>query len=81
MLRIQKVRAFTPQPFTALGWRVPDIAAAVDALVAKGVRLARYDSLPQDERGIWTTGNGDRICRFQDPDGNTLSLTQFAGLG
>jgi len=81
MLRIQKVRAFTPQPFTALGWPGPDIAAAVDALVAKGVRLARYDSLPQDERGIWTTGNGDRICWFQDPDGNTLSLTQFTGSG
>jgi len=47
----------------------------------RGVRLARYDSLPQDERGIWTTGNGDRICWFQDPDGNTLSLTQFTGSG
>lgn len=81
MLRIPKVEAVTPQPFTVLGWRVPDIVAAVDVIVAKGVRFARYNSIPQDERGIWITPTGDRVCWFQDPDGNTLSLTEFAGPG
>src|SRR5216683_1785505 len=50
MLRIQKVKTFTPQPFTAIGWRVANITAAVGALVAKGIRLVRYDFLDQDER-------------------------------
>jgi catechol 2,3-dioxygenase-like lactoylglutathione lyase family enzyme len=81
MLRIQKVQAFTPHPFTGLGWRVADIAATVDDLVAKGVRMERYDFLPQDERGIWTTPNGDKTCWFHDPAGNTLSLTQFVRAG
>ena len=77
-LRIQKVEAFTPQPFTTLGWEVDDIAATIDGLVARGVTMARFDGLPQDERGVWTTENGDRIAWFRDPDGNTLSLAQYA---
>jgi hypothetical protein len=38
----------------------------------------RIPGIPQDERGIWTTPNGDRVAWFKDPDGNTLSLTQFS---
>jgi predicted enzyme related to lactoylglutathione lyase len=34
--------------------------------------------LPQDELGIWTTPDGTKVAWFKDPDGNTLSLTEFA---
>lgn len=77
MLRIQKVKELSPPPFTTLGWRVPDIATAVAELGARGVSFCRYDFLPQDERGIWTTPDGARIAWFGDPDGNTLSLTEW----
>jgi catechol 2,3-dioxygenase-like lactoylglutathione lyase family enzyme len=77
MLRVQKVEALDPARYTALGWEVPDIAAAVDDLIGKGVEFARYEGLGQDSRGIWTAPSGARIAWFQDPDGNTLSLTQF----
>jgi catechol 2,3-dioxygenase-like lactoylglutathione lyase family enzyme len=77
MLRIQKVQDLKPQPFTALGFRVPDIAAAVRDLSAKGVEFVRYEFLPQDALGIWDAPGGGRVAWFRDPDGNLLSLTQF----
>ncbi len=76
-LRIQKVREFTPLPFTTLGWKVADIGATVEKLSKKGVRFERYPGLRQDDTGIWTTPGGmAKVCWFKDPDGNTLSLTQ-----
>ena len=78
MLRLAPVVDLRPQAFTIAGWEVTDIAAAVDALVARGVAFTRYDGMEQDERGIWTTPGGDRVAWFTDPDGNTLSLTTFS---
>jgi catechol 2,3-dioxygenase-like lactoylglutathione lyase family enzyme len=77
MLRVQLVEDFQPHPFTALGWQVPDIRATVAELAARGVPTMRVPVLEQDEAGIWWTPNGDGIAWFNDPDGNTLSLTQF----
>ena len=77
MLRIQKTNRVDPQPFTALGWEVPDIAARVTALNAKGVTCERYPNMPQDELGIWAAPEGAKVAWFRDPDGNLLSLTQF----
>jgi catechol 2,3-dioxygenase-like lactoylglutathione lyase family enzyme len=76
-LRVTPVEGFTPQPFTVLGWGVDDMDAAVDALAAAGVPFNRYPWLQQDARGIWEAPDGDRVAWFVDPDGNTLSLTQF----
>ena len=83
-LRISKVPQLTPHPFTVLGWDVADIEAAVDGLTAKGIVFERYGFPGQDERGIWTapmvdnhTG-GARVAWFKDPEGNLLSVTQFA---
>ncbi len=77
MLRIAKVRELTPAPYTVLGWRVPDIRAAVEKLTNSGVTFERYQGLTQDDLGIWTTPDGHKVSWFRDPDGNTLSLTQF----
>jgi catechol 2,3-dioxygenase-like lactoylglutathione lyase family enzyme len=77
-LRIQKVKEPVIAPYTALGWMVSDIRATVRELARRGVTFQRYDVMPQDEAGIWTASNGDRVAWFKDPDGNTLSLTQFA---
>lgn len=76
MLRLQKVEAFTPHPFTSLGWQVDDIAATIRDLVAKGVVFERYGFMQQDELGVWSH-DGARIAWFKDPDGNVLSLAQF----
>lgn len=78
MLRVQKVERVTPLPYTAVGWRVADIHAAVRALAGRGVRFERFTSLTQDELGVWHAPGGDRVAWFKDPDGAILSLTQFA---
>jgi predicted enzyme related to lactoylglutathione lyase len=78
MLRIQKTKDYTPPKHTMLGWEVKDVAAAQAALKERGVTFLNYGFPGQDERGIWTTPDGTRVAWFQDPDGNILSLTQFA---
>ena len=75
-LRLSRVEELTPQPFAVLGWSVPDIETAVDALKARGVEFERYPGMEQDERGLWQAPGGPRIAWFRDPDGNTLSLTE-----
>ncbi len=76
MLRIQVVPQFTPQPHTALGWSVADIAAMVRDLAGRGVTFERFPGLKQDQLGIWSSPPGARVAWFRDPDGNLLSLTQ-----
>jgi catechol 2,3-dioxygenase-like lactoylglutathione lyase family enzyme len=77
MLRVSAVAEVVPQPFTTLGWRVDDIAATVRWLSSRGVRANRYDGLDQDDLGIWTAPSGDQIAWFYDPDGHTISVTEF----
>jgi catechol 2,3-dioxygenase-like lactoylglutathione lyase family enzyme len=77
MLRIQKAREVVVAPYTSLGWRVPDLRAAMSELRERGVAFERYGFLPQDDDGVWTTPDGTAIAWLRDPDGHTLSLTQF----
>jgi predicted enzyme related to lactoylglutathione lyase len=79
MLRLAQVDDLQPQPFTIAGWQVPDIGASIDGLESRGVDCIRFEGMDQDERGIWTTPGGDHVAWFNDPDGNTLSLTCFGG--
>lgn len=78
-LRLAKTPDFTPQPFSLVGWVVPDIEADMENLRGKGVTFETFPGLPQDDSGIWTVPDGTRVCWFRDPDGNLLSLTQVAG--
>lgn len=78
MLRVSTVPDFKPHPHTALGWQVPDIAAAAKALSAKGVTFNIYDGFGQDALGIWSApGSKAKVAWFNDPDGNVLSLAQL----
>jgi len=77
MLRVQKVQELTPATYTVLGWDVADIGAEIRELTKRGVRFERFDDLPHDKMGVWTSPAGGKIAWFKDPDGNTLSLTQF----
>jgi catechol 2,3-dioxygenase-like lactoylglutathione lyase family enzyme len=77
MLRVQKVQELTPAKHTTLGWEVADIAARIRELTEKGIRFERFPGMPQDELGAWRSPAGAKVAWFKDPDGNTLSLTQF----
>jgi catechol 2,3-dioxygenase-like lactoylglutathione lyase family enzyme len=77
MLRVAIVRELQPAAFTVLGWTVPDITQSIRDLVKRGVAFQRYDFLDQDKDGVWTAPGGAKVAWFKDPDGNTLSLTEF----
>jgi catechol 2,3-dioxygenase-like lactoylglutathione lyase family enzyme len=74
-LRIQKVDAVQPHPFTSLGWQVRGIRRIVAGLGKRGVLFERYPFLEQDEDGVWLAPSGTSIAWFKDPDGNLLSLS------
>jgi catechol 2,3-dioxygenase-like lactoylglutathione lyase family enzyme len=65
----------TPATYTILNFPVADIEEAADGLSARGVRFERYESLEQDDRGIFR-GEGPYIAWFRDRAGNILSVLQ-----
>jgi predicted enzyme related to lactoylglutathione lyase len=63
-----------PATYTILNFPVTDVDAAVDKLVAAGVKMERYGAdFGQDEKGI-ARGQGPDIAWFTDPSGNILSV-------
>ena len=77
-LRLTGVGTPAPAPYSILAWRVVDVGSIVDELAGRGVVFARYDTVEQDGRGVWTAPDGSKVAWFLDPDGNNLSLVQFA---
>lgn len=77
MIRVTPVESQVATPQTVLGWSVPDLGALLLGLIERGVRPLRYEGLDQDDLGVWQAPSGASIAWFPDPDGNTLSLTQF----
>jgi catechol 2,3-dioxygenase-like lactoylglutathione lyase family enzyme len=75
-LRIVKLKAFTPAPYTILGWEVSNIHELAANMAKKGVVFERYEQLPQDNLGIWTAPGGARVAWFKDPHGNVLSISE-----
>ncbi|MFF5179142.1 VOC family protein [Micromonospora sp. NPDC000316] len=68
-------RDHTPATYTVLNFPVDDVDRAVDELTARGVRFARYEGMPQDDKGIMR-GHGPTIAWFTDPAGNVLSVLE-----
>lgn len=78
MLRVQIVAELTPASHTVHGWQVTDLDREIADLTDKGVAFLKFDQLPQDASGIWTSPDGHKIAWFKDPSGNILSMTQYA---
>jgi catechol 2,3-dioxygenase-like lactoylglutathione lyase family enzyme len=76
MIRIAKGADFKPAQYTVMGWEVSDIEAMVKWLTGRGVAFEKYPFVQDQEHGIWTTPNADKVAWFKDPDGNVLSLSQ-----
>ena len=62
-----------PATYTNLTFPVPDVEAALDALVAKGVKFQKYEGMEQTPKGIFTQA-GPQIAWFTDPAGNTFAI-------
>lgn len=77
-IRVSTTPAVVPAPYAVMAFDVDDIAAAMDAFMAKGVTFLRFGFLVQDPRGVWTAPDGMKIAWFHDPDMNMLSIVQNA---
>jgi catechol 2,3-dioxygenase-like lactoylglutathione lyase family enzyme len=78
MLRLTRVQKLEPAQYTALGWEVNDIHGTINELTQRGVKFEKYDFFKQDDSGVWTAPDRTQVAWFKDPDGNILSLTEFA---
>ena len=77
VLRVQRMKEFTPQPFTVSGWQVDDLKSTVADLTKQGVTFEKYGFLKQDDLGIHVFDNGDEVAWLKDPDGNILSISKL----
>jgi len=78
-LRVSPVSSTAPTEHTVVGFSVPDVDRAVEFLHHRGVTLERFAGLPLARNGVLLTPDGSRVAWFRDPDGNLLSVVQFAG--
>jgi catechol 2,3-dioxygenase-like lactoylglutathione lyase family enzyme len=62
---------------TIAGWLVDDLERTMDELASHGIAFERYDQpgLKTDERGVFDGGEF-KAAWVQDPDGNTLAITE-----
>jgi catechol 2,3-dioxygenase-like lactoylglutathione lyase family enzyme len=77
MLRVTPVQELAAAKYTILGWQVRDIVRTATDLQKAHVVLEQYPGMQQDKLGIWSSPGGAKVAWFKDPDGNTLSITQF----
>jgi catechol 2,3-dioxygenase-like lactoylglutathione lyase family enzyme len=77
-LRVSPVPATQPSAHTVLGFAVPNLRAIVELLRQRGVSLERFAGFAHDSTGILTTPEGAKVAWFRDPDGNLLSVVQYA---
>ena len=79
IMRLSDVSDWTAHDHTVFGFDVDDVAATAKALAAKGLSFTRYPGFDQDENGVWISPDGGaKVAWFKDPDGNSLSLAEFA---
>jgi catechol 2,3-dioxygenase-like lactoylglutathione lyase family enzyme len=75
MIRIVRIKDFTPARNTVLGWEVDNIEELVALLANRGVEFEDYPFIQDHERRIWSAPGGDKVAWFKDPDGNVLSVS------
>jgi catechol 2,3-dioxygenase-like lactoylglutathione lyase family enzyme len=77
-LRVSPVPSTQPSPHTVLGFAVADLSVVMHALSMRGIKWERFANFPQDAAGVLITPDGARVAWFKDPDGNLLSIVQYA---
>jgi len=77
-LRVSPVPSMQPSVHTVAGFAVADLDQVMAALAARGVVWERFPGFPHDAAGVLRTSEGARVAWFRDPDGNLLSLVQYA---
>ena len=78
-MRLSTVGDLKAHEHTIFGFSVSDIERVAGELSKNGVKFNQYPGFGQDDLGIWTAPDKTaRVAWFNDPDGNVLSVTEFA---
>ena len=80
-LRVSPVPSTAPSEHTVIGFAVSDVDSEIAWLSARGVVFERFSGLPHAENGTVMSPDGATVAWFRDPDGNILSVVQFAAAG
>jgi catechol 2,3-dioxygenase-like lactoylglutathione lyase family enzyme len=68
----------TKNPYTAMGFEVPDIQREVKDLESRGVVFEDYDTADLKTVGHIATLGTDKAAWFKDPEGNILCVHEVA---
>jgi catechol 2,3-dioxygenase-like lactoylglutathione lyase family enzyme len=77
-LRVSPVPEARPSGHTVVGFAVADIVAVMSALSTRGVVWERFPRFAHDVSGLFVAPDGSRVAWTRDPDGNLLSVVQYA---
>jgi catechol 2,3-dioxygenase-like lactoylglutathione lyase family enzyme len=77
-LRVSPVPSTNPSPHTVAGFAVTDADAVMAGLAARGLEPERFSGFRHEANGVWQAPDGTRVGWFRDPDGNLLSIVQYA---
>lgn len=77
-LRVSPVPVHEPSAHTVVGFAVRDLDAAIRQLQSGAIELVRFPGIPHDETGVLRLRDGTRVAWFRDPDGNILSVVEYA---
>jgi len=80
-LRVSPVPHTEPSPHTVLGFLVTDIRTVINQLNSRGVEVERFAGFTHDENGTLKLPGGDQVAWIRDPDGNLLSVVEYAANG
>jgi catechol 2,3-dioxygenase-like lactoylglutathione lyase family enzyme len=77
-LRVSPVPTTKPSEHTVIGFAVEDLDAVAEDLERRGVATERFPGFQHDPRGFGRPPDGAKVLWFRDPDGNLLSVVQYA---
>jgi catechol 2,3-dioxygenase-like lactoylglutathione lyase family enzyme len=77
-LRVSPVPSTRPTEHAVLGFAVDDLDQVITDLAFRGLQFERFAAFSHDERGAVTAPDGSQVVWFRDPDGNLLSVVQYA---
>jgi catechol 2,3-dioxygenase-like lactoylglutathione lyase family enzyme len=64
-----------------MGFAVRDVDSVIAWLNARGVVFERFAGFPHAANGTVISPDGAKVAWFRDPDGNIISVVQFAAMG
>ena len=80
-LRVAPVPSTAPSEHTVMGFAVRDVDSVIAWLNARGVVFERFAGFPHAANGTVISPDGAKVAWFRDPDGNIISVVQFAAMG